>query len=88
MNRVDDNSFDIALTTKLSGFENVFKIFPFSTKYGGVDIRAADGAGEHHVSKNGNQWITSDITATASKRLVITYPVRASPARTPGKESP
>lgn len=88
VNRVDDNSFDIALTTKLSGFENVFKIFPFSTKYGGVDIRAADGAGEHHVSKNGNQWITSDITATASKRLVITYPVRASPARTPGKESP
>jgi hypothetical protein len=76
VNSVDGNTFDIALTTKLSGFENVFKIFPFSTKYGGVDIRAADGAGEHHVSKNGNQWIASDIATTASKRLVITYPTQ------------
>ena len=69
VNGVDGNTFDIALTTKLSGFENVFKMFPFSTKYGGVDIRATDagGDGEHHVSKNKNQWITSDITA--SKRL-------------------
>jgi hypothetical protein len=78
VNSVDGNTFDIVLTTKLSGFENVFKIFPFSTKYGGVDIRTVDGAGEHHVSKNGNQWITSDITTTASKRLVVTYPMHAS----------
>jgi len=81
VNGVDGNTFDIALTTKLSGFENVFKLFPFSTKYGGVDIRSVDGAGEHHVSKNGNQWITSDMTTTASKRLVITYPIQSSPAK-------
>jgi hypothetical protein len=49
-----------------------------------VEVRPADGGGgEHHVSKNGNRWITSDITA--SKRLVITYPVQASSARTPGE---
>ena len=71
--RVDGNTFDITLTTKLSGFENVFKMFPFSTKYGGVDIRTSDGAGEHHVSTNKNQWITSDLT-TSLKRLRITYP--------------
>ena len=88
VNRVDGNSFDIELTAKLSGFENVFKIFPFSTKYGSVGVAASDGVGEQHASKNGNQWITSDISTTTAKRLVITYPVRASPTRTPEVETP
>jgi Calcineurin-like phosphoesterase len=73
VNSIDKNTFDITLTTKLSGFENVFKMFPFSTKYGGVDVRTNDAAGERHVSTNKNQWITSDI-ATSLKRLRITYP--------------
>jgi hypothetical protein len=71
-NAVDGKTFDITLTTKLSGFENVFKMFPFSTKYGGVDIQPAEGSGEHHVSTNKNQWLTSDLTTL--KRLRITYP--------------
>jgi hypothetical protein len=70
---VDGNTFDISLTAKLSGFEYVFKMFPFSTKYGGVAVRTNDGAGEHHASTNKNQWITSDLT-TSLKRLRITYP--------------
>ena len=73
VNSVDGTTFDITLTTKLSGFENAFKMFPFSTKYGGVDGQANDGAGEHHVSTNKNQWITSDMAA-GLKRLRITYP--------------
>jgi hypothetical protein len=72
VNSVDGNAFDITLTTKLSGFENAFKMFPFSTKYGGVDIGSSDGVGERHVSNNKNQWITSDLTSL--KRLRITYP--------------
>jgi hypothetical protein len=69
---VEGKTFDITLTTKLSGSENAFKLFPFSTKYGGVEVRADDGAGEHHVSTNKNQWITSDLTTL--RRLRITYP--------------
>jgi len=72
VNSIDGNTFDITLTTKLSGFENVFKMFPFSTKYGSVDIGTSDGAGEHHVSTNKNQWITSDLTTL--KRLRLQYP--------------
>jgi len=72
VNAVEGNTFDITLTTKLSGAENVFKMFPFSTKYGGVDVGTSDRAGEHHVSTNKNQWITSDLTTL--KRLRITYP--------------
>jgi hypothetical protein len=72
VNAVDGNTFDITLTGKLSGFENVFKMFPFSTKYGGVAVQAADGAGERHESRNRNQWLTSDLTTL--KRLRITYP--------------
>jgi len=72
VNAIGDKTFDITLTTKLSGFENVFKMFPFSTKYGGVDVLTTDGAGEHHVSTNKNQWITSDLASL--KRLRITYP--------------
>jgi hypothetical protein len=71
VNAVEGNTFDITLTKKLSGFENVFKMFPFSTKYGGVAVQTADGAGEHHVSQNKNQWLTSDLTTL--KRLRITY---------------
>jgi hypothetical protein len=70
---VDGNTFDITLTTRLSGFENVLKMFPFSTKYGGVDIESAGRAGEHHTSTNKNQWITSDLGATP-KQLRIRYP--------------
>jgi hypothetical protein len=72
VNAVDRSTFDITLTGKLSGFENVFKMFPFSTKYGGVAVEAADGAGEHHVSQNKNQWLTSDLSTL--KRLRIRYP--------------
>jgi hypothetical protein len=70
---VDGNTFDITLTTKLSGFENVLKMFPFSTKHGGVDIDTTDGAGERHTSTNKNQWITSELGPTP-KRLRIKYP--------------
>ena len=72
VNGVEGNTFDITLTEKLSGFENVFKMFPFSTKYGGVNVQTTDGAGEHHVSQNKNQWLTSDLATL--KRLRITYP--------------
>src|SRR5262249_51820447 len=30
VNGIDGNTFDVTLTTKLSGFENSFKMFPFS----------------------------------------------------------
>lgn len=70
---VEGNTFDITLTTRLSGFENVFKMFPFSTKYGGVDVGTAGGAGEHHTSTNKNQWLTSDL-GTIPKQLRIRYP--------------
>lgn len=72
VNAVEGNVFDITLTRKLSGFENVFKMFPFSTKYGSVQVQPADGAGEHHVSLNKNEWLTSDLTTL--RRLRITYP--------------
>jgi hypothetical protein len=72
VNAVEGKTFDITLTQKLSGFENAFKMFPFSTKYGGVEVQTTDAAGEHHVSTNKNQWITSDLTTL--KRLKITYP--------------
>jgi len=81
---VDGNTFDITLTAKLSGFSNTFKMFPFSTKYGGVELQADGGAGENHRSGNGNPWITSDIPTPASKRLLITFPTEALPATTPG----
>jgi hypothetical protein len=73
VNAVEGNTFDITLTTKLSGFENVFKMFPFSRKYGNVEVGTSDGAGQNHASANKNQWITSDL-ATGLKRLRITYP--------------
>jgi hypothetical protein len=85
VNAVDGNTFDLTLTAKLSGFSNDFKMFPFCTKYGGVDVRTNDGAGAHHISTNKNQWITSDITTTL-KRLRVTYPTQAPPTRAPGAE--
>lgn len=72
VNAVDGNTFDITLTTKLSGFENVFKVFPFSPKHGGVDVAAGDSAAEKHVSTNKNEWLESDLSTL--KRLRITYP--------------
>ncbi len=75
VNAVDGNTFDITLTAKLSGSENAFKMFPFSTKYGGLEAASNDGAGERHVSTNKNQWLTSDLTSL--KRLRITYPTQA-----------
>jgi hypothetical protein len=69
---VEGNVFDITLTTRLSGFENVLKMFPFSTKYGSV-ATVTDGGAEHHASNNKNQWITSDL-GTIPKRLRIRYP--------------
>jgi hypothetical protein len=84
VNGIEGNTFDISLTARLSGFSNTFKMFPFSTKYGGVDVQTDDGAGERHVSTNRNQWITSDLGSL--RRLRITYPTQAPPARTPGDE--
>jgi hypothetical protein len=84
VNGVDGNTFDITLTAKLSGFSNAFKMFPFSTKYGGVDVRTDEGAGEHHMSTNKNHWLTSDLTTPPLKRLLITYPTQTPPAQTPG----
>jgi hypothetical protein len=73
VNSVDGNTFDITLTTKLAAVENAFKMFPFSTKYGGVEVATAGGAGERHVSTNKNQWITSDL-GSGLKSLRIKYP--------------
>lgn len=82
VNAVNENTFDITLAAKLSGFSNRFKLFPFATKHGAPALGTDDGAGELHVSKNENHWITSDL-ATA-RRLVITYPTRNGPAQTDG----
>ncbi|MEO8362555.1 MAG: hypothetical protein ABI672_21185, partial [Vicinamibacteria bacterium] len=77
---VSGRTFDITLTTRLSGFENVFKLFPFSTKYGGVEVQTTDGSGERHVSANKNQWLTSDLERLKSLR--ITYPAPPAPTDT------
>lgn len=78
VNGVNGNTFDITLTARLSGFSNTFKMFPFSAKHGGVDVRTDGGAGEHHMSTNKNQWITSDFTEPTPRRLLITYPTQTS----------
>ena len=72
---VKRNTFDITLTAKLSGYSNTFNMFPFSTKYGGVEIQADDGSGENHTSKNKNQWVVCDATKSGSK-ILITYPTQ------------
>jgi hypothetical protein len=76
VNGVRGNAFDITLTARLSGYSNAFNMFPFSTKYGGVEIRADDGSGENHASKNKNQWITGDASITG-KKILIMYPTQA-----------
>jgi hypothetical protein len=84
VNSVDGNTFDVTLTAKLSGFSNTLKMFPFSTKYGAVEVQTDDGAGENHIGGNGNRWITSDLTTGTPKRLRITYPAGPPPAPPPG----
>ena len=76
VNGVKGNTYDLTLTAGLSGYSNTYKMFPFSMKYGGVEIRADDGSGENHTSKNNNQWITCDGSGTG-KRIVVTYPTQA-----------
>jgi hypothetical protein len=77
VDRVQGNTYDLILTKRLSGYSNTFKMFPFSTKYGRVEIQAEDGSGENHASKNGNYWVTCE-GLTGGKKIVITYPAQAS----------
>jgi hypothetical protein len=76
VNRVEGDTFDLTLTKRLSGYSNTLKMFPFSTKYGRVEIRAEDGSGENHASKNGNTWVSCD-GSDGGKKVVITYPAKA-----------
>jgi hypothetical protein len=78
VNSVKGNTYDVTLTAKLSGYSNIFNMFPFSTKYGGVEIRTDEDAGKNHTSKNKNQWITCDWSAPGKKILVI-YPTQTPP---------
>ncbi len=74
VNEIDGTTFDITLTTKLSEFSNAFEMFPFSTKYGGVEIQTDGSAGKKHISANQNQWIEYDLSAPTPQRMLITYP--------------
>jgi hypothetical protein len=80
MNSVNGNTYDITLTTKLSAYSNTFKMFPFSTKYGGVEIWAEDGSGENHTSKNQNQWVSCNCSNSGMK-VLITYPIQEAPRK-------
>ena len=73
VNSVDGNTYNITLTAKLSGYSNTFNMFPFSTKYGGVEIWADDGSGENHSSKNQNQWVGCNCSRSGINAM-ITYP--------------
>ena len=75
VNGIKGNTYDLTLTAGLSGYSKTFHMFPFSTKHGGIDIRADDGSGENHASKNKNQWVTCDCSGPG-KRILITYPIR------------
>lgn len=75
VDRVKGNAYDLTLTKRLSGYSSTFKLFPFSTKYGGVEVRAEDGSGGSHVSNNGNRWIACD-GSTGGKKVAIAYPVK------------
>ncbi len=78
VNGVNGNTFDITLAAKISGFSNTFEMFPFSTKYGGVEIKTEGEAGTKQVSKNKNQWITYDMPkALAQEKILITYPAQS-----------
>jgi len=78
VNSVNGNAYNITLTAKLSGYSNTFKMFPFSTKYGGVEIRADDGSGENHTSKNQNQWVSCN-GLKSGIMILITYPTQTPP---------
>jgi hypothetical protein len=78
VNSVKGNTYDLTLTAGLSGYSKTFHMFPFSTKYGGIEIRADDGSDENHRSKNKNQWITCDCSAIG-KRVLIIYPTQTTP---------
>jgi len=80
VNSVNGNAYDLTLTAGLSGYSKIFKLFPFSTKYGGIEIRADDDSSKNHTSKNKNQWITSDFSAPGKKILII-YPTQAPPPK-------
>ena len=78
VNSVKGNTYNITLTAKLSGYSNTFKMFPFSTKYGGVEILADDDSGENHTSKNQNQWVACSCTSSGIN-VWITYPKKKPP---------
>lgn len=69
------NVFDLVLTGRLSGYSGFFKMFPFSTKYGGVAIQAEDGSGENRASRNKNRWVSCN-GSSGGKKIRITYPVK------------
>ena len=75
VNSVRGNTYDLTLTAKLSGYSNTFKMFPFSIKYGGVEIQVEDSSGENNTSKNRNQWVACDCSKSG-KKVLITYPTR------------
>jgi hypothetical protein len=82
VNGVKGNTYDFTLTAKLSGYSDTFEMFPFSTKYGGLEIWAEDGSGENHASKNQNRWVVCSSKKSGMK-VRITYPTRA-PIPEPG----
>jgi len=53
-------------------------MFPFSSKYGGVEIRGNDESGENHTSKNQNQWVSCNGSNSGIK-ILITYPTQTPP---------
>ena len=56
VNGVKGNAFDITLTKKLSAYSNTFHLFPFSTKYGGVEIRASVQLRVKSTDENKDRW--------------------------------
>jgi hypothetical protein len=76
VNGISGNTFDLTLTAKISRYSNTFKMFPFSTKYGGVEIRGGGGAGKNHASKNKNQWVDCDCSRSGTQ-FQITYPTES-----------
>ena len=55
---------------------STFELFPFSTNhlYEEVTLKAIDGSGIRHQSRNGNIWFTCDCPTTEEKLLTITFP--------------
>jgi hypothetical protein len=83
VNSVEGNTFDITLTDRLSGISDIFEMFPFSTKYGGIEIHTDGSAGERLISNNDNQWIEYDLSTPIPHRLRITYPTPGSTVPAP-----